>query len=51
MLLVYVDPSGSGLLMQILAPVFVTVSALGGIFKEKIVRAVQRLSRVFNGEK
>jgi hypothetical protein len=51
MLLLYVDPSGSGLLMQILAPVFVLASALTGIFKRKIMRAVQHVSRMFTGER
>lgn len=46
MTLLYVDPSGSNLLMQILAPTFVAISIAAGSMKEKIVRTARHLSRL-----
>jgi len=42
--LVYVDPSSTGLLMQILAPVFVLFSVLGGYFKRDVATFFRRLT-------
>jgi hypothetical protein len=41
--LIYVDPSNTSLLMQILAPVFVVVSVLGGRFKRSLGIIFRRL--------
>jgi len=45
LLLFYADPSGSSLLMQILAPAFVILSVMSGKIKKKIVSIWEHLSR------
>lgn len=45
----YVDPSGSSVLMQILAPAFVVVSVTSRALKEKLVRLARRLSTLITG--
>ena len=41
--LIYVDPSSTSLLMQILAPVFVAISVLGGHFRRSLGTIYRRL--------
>jgi hypothetical protein len=41
--LIYVDPTNTSLLMQIIAPVFVVVSFLGGRFKRSLGTILRRL--------
>jgi hypothetical protein len=41
--LIYVDPSTTSLLMQILAPVFVAISVLGGYFRKGLGTIYRRL--------
>jgi hypothetical protein len=41
--LIYVDPSSTSLLMQILAPIFILLSVLGSRFKKHIVAAYRRI--------
>jgi hypothetical protein len=41
--LIYVDPSTTSLLMQILAPVFVAISVLGGYFRKSLGTIYRRL--------
>lgn len=50
MAMMYVDPSGSNLLMQILAPAFVVVSVAGRSLKGKIVRLARSLSSLITRE-
>jgi hypothetical protein len=47
MILFYVDPGSSSLLMQILAPVFVVLSLMSSWIRKQIVRAWQNFSRQF----
>lgn len=42
--LIYVDPAGTSLLMQILAPVFVVLSVLGGQLKKRLTTIFRRRS-------
>ena len=42
--ILYVDPASSSLLMQILAPVFVAISVLGGVFKKSLGNIYRRLT-------
>jgi hypothetical protein len=42
--LIYIDPSNTSLLMQILAPVFVVLSVLGGQLKKRITTIFRRRS-------
>jgi hypothetical protein len=49
--LIYVDPSTTSLLMQILAPVFVAISVLGGYFRKSLGTIYRRLSGRFGEPK
>lgn len=42
--LIYVDPSSTSYLMQILAPVFVAISVLGGYFRRSLANIFRRLT-------
>jgi len=42
--LIYVDPSSTSFLMQILAPVFVAISVLGGYFRRSLTNIFCRLA-------
>jgi len=41
--LLYVDPTSTSLLMQILAPVFVAISVLGSYFRRSLGTVYRRL--------
>jgi hypothetical protein len=43
--LMYVDPAGTSILMQILAPLFVLVSVLAGHFRKRVAAIFRRPGR------